>query len=484
MIQELPRNGINSARFRTCAVVAILLLAFGLRVAAAFVWQAQADQENTFFRFGDSESYWVLGQSIADGKPYQYHSSETKIFRAPVYPLVLSLTAWIEPQRTAVIASRMVGCGLGTLCVWIIYWITRRVAMDASSAIFPNSECNVQPSLWINSAALLAALFAAIYPGAIGMSVFILSESIFCPLMIGSLVMLYLSLRAIAINGRLLLGSGLIFLLVAGLLSGVANLARPSWLLWSAAVFAVTFISTQRCAQERFNLFEQVKQALAVSVLFTLAVSLAMSPWWIRNYIVTGKFVPTTLQVGASLYDSFHPGASGGSDEGMAFSGEFARELAIERKARQDGQLPADRSDLLPFEYVLDQRLKNAAIEWINSNPSDAAKLVLVKFARTWTPLPKASQLGNSAIKYAEAITYVVILLFGVIGCIKTWKRHRIGVLYAAPCIYFAVIHSVFVGSVRYRQPAILALCVLAGIGTAWIVVKWKIRTQGYTQAN
>jgi hypothetical protein len=41
-----------------------------------------------------------------------------------------------------------------------------------------------------------------------------------------------------------------------------------------------------------------------------------------------------------------------------------------------------------------------------------------------------------------------------------------------------AVLHMVFVGSVRYRQPGVLVLCGLAGIGLAslWLKKDWERR--------
>jgi hypothetical protein len=444
------------------AVVAILAFALAVRLLAAWVWQQQANQEGHVFRFGDSESYWVLGNSIATGKPYEYLSDQSKVFRSPTYPLLLSLFAWIEPKTKAVLLARFFGCMLGTLCVWLIYRITRMLC----------TSLNLDQRFEIIASCSAAAL-ASVYLGAIGMSIFILSEAIFCPLL---LISLWLTLRSTSLitssSETTRPRSPLMWLFCAGLVSGIAAMARPSWILWPAFIAIYFLITVNRDEAARWFSISRFRKVIQLTCVFIIGVVVAMMPWWYRNYQVTGRFVMTTLQVGASLYDSFHPGASGGSDEGMNFSGEFARQLAQDRQARQAGLSPSDPEDELPFECALDQRLKNAAIDWIKANPSDAAKLALVKFGRTWTPLPKAAQVGGTSLRIAEASGYIFIAITAIIGIARVGWRNP-AVLFALPCVYFAAIHSIFVGSVRYRQPAILVLCVLAGIGTAWIVVKW-----------
>jgi hypothetical protein len=42
------------------------------------------------------------------------------------------------------------------------------------------------------------------------------------------------------------------------------------------------------------------------------------------------------------------------------------------------------------------------------------------------------------------------------------------------PCLYFTALHLVFVGSIRYREPAMLVLVALAGCEVA----KWFHKTQ------
>ncbi len=48
-------------------------------------------------------------------------------------------------------------------------------------------------------------------------------------------------------------------------------------------------------------------------LLIGLGTVLIMAPWWVRNARVYGRFVPTALWSGASLYDGLNPEADGGS---------------------------------------------------------------------------------------------------------------------------------------------------------------------------
>jgi len=194
----------------------ILIFSLVVRIGAAVYWQSTVPEGASCFKFGDSDTYWVHAQRIATGEPYRYLSDESRIFRAPLFPLLLAPFALyandygLNEIEGTVLSIRIVGSFLGTLCVGIIWWLTKRVGG--------------------RRAANVAALLAAFYPGAIGMSIFVLSEMIFCPLMLASLACSYL---AIAENSRVYRKYG--WVLLAGLVTGLGCLARPSWGLWGAS---------------------------------------------------------------------------------------------------------------------------------------------------------------------------------------------------------------------------------------------------------
>jgi 4-amino-4-deoxy-L-arabinose transferase-like glycosyltransferase len=430
----------------TKPIIFILALSLAVRIGGAVYWQSSIPDGQSCFRFGDSDTYWVHAQRIAAGEPYRYLSDEARIFRSPLFPIFLSPFAYfasaseLNQIESAVLTVRVVGSFLGTVCVWLVWWLTKRAGG--------------------NNAANVAALFAALYPGAVGMSIFVLSEMIFCPLMLGSLLC-----ASIALDVKQHSPSYYGWILLAGFLTGLACLARPSWGLWAGLWWL--FATSRLLAKPEWK---QIVTCGLTGIAFIAGITLAMGPWWIRNYHITGKFVPSTLQVGASLYDGWHAGASGSSDEGMAFVDRYLKEqLEDDRKLDALG-IPKEST----LEWRLDRRLRNAAIQWVLENPSDAVRLGMVKFWKTWRPVPVAKELGGRTVRYAEGLAYVVIMVLGACGIWST--RWRPGAwLFALPTVYFGVLHMAFIGSVRYRQPAVLVMCILAGCGIVFLLERIKL---------
>ena len=178
-----------------------------------------------------------------------------------------------------------------------------------------------------------------------------------------------------------------------------------------------------------------------------------MMPWWIRNGRVTGHFVPTTLQVGASLYDGWNPHATGASD--MSYVPAFE---AAERKAEAEGV--ADTRDT--FEYRLNQRMRDAAVSWARQNPDAVLRLALVKFVRIWNIWPNEPAFSRPVVRLAVAVTYLPLLILGLVGAYQAIGRGWPYVLCFLPALYLTMLHMIFIGSIRYREPAMLGMIVLA----------------------
>jgi hypothetical protein len=183
------------------------------------------------------------------------------------------------------------------------------------------------------------------------------------------------------------------------------------------------------------------------------ALAVTMSPWWLRNYTITGRFVPTSLQVGASLYDGLSPHATGASE--MQPVDEFARSYRA--------SLPPERRfTAAEWEVELDHALREAALDWARKNPRRALRLAGVKFLRMWNIWPNAAEFQSWRLRLILAATYAPLLVLGLWGAWRWSLRDWPFALCVMPAIYFTLLHVVFVASIRYRQPAMLPLIVLA----------------------
>ncbi len=392
-------------------LLGIIVLGAFLRLGAAVWWESRIPAGERFF-FGDSLSYEVLAQHLSHGEDYAY--GDAYVARTPGYPLLLMPIYWFADQPPTYVL-RLVGIVCGTLAIWLAAWVARM--------------------LFDPLAGVLAALLVALYPGAIAMSVFILSEAPFVPLMLLNLGWLIVALQAENGSRRMKYAA------LAGLAFGLAILMRPSWLMFPlfAAPIGLLF-------------YEHRKQQLATYGTAAAVAVIVLSPWWVRNYMVVGKFVPTTLQVGSSLYDGISPMATGASD--MSYVPGFKRALA-EKEAGIEGPLPGT------FESRLDDSMKQASLGWARENPVKVIQLAGVKFWRYWTPLGNNPEVIGK-LDIVTALGYLPIVLSGLLAVVLYARRTWVSFLLALPIFYFCCLHMVFVSSIRYRQPPMLALAILS----------------------
>lgn len=417
----------------------ILVLALGLRVGSGIWWQSRLPVEIRF-RFGDSDSYWEMGKGLAQGEGLHY--GKARIFRTPGYPLLLAGLFMIcgdgrdAAHEPNVLCGRVLSAVLGTIAVGGVGILGYLLFGMRTAAV--------------------AGVLVAVYPEAIALSTFVLSEAPFCPLMVLQLVAWTLAWQASDVKSQF----G--WSLAGGGAAGLATLMRPSWLLFLP--FAVTI---------GLVFYRERPKQLFVAAVMLGGLSITMLPWWIRNYQIAGRFVPTTLQVGASLYDGISPQATGVSE--MSFVPRLTREqIAADEAATQSGELPAGI-----FEDRLDRRMQQAAVDWAKQNPGAVLRLGGVKFLRMWSPLPNAAEFQSTMLRLALAITYTPVILLALVGVWRFAPRGWPYLLCFLPAIYFTCLHCVFVSSLRYRQPAMLVLIVLAAAVISSLIPGWQEKARG-----
>ncbi len=249
-------------RAEWAAVVAGLVLRLGAAVA---VW-AVTTRRGELCLFDDTVIYWGLAGKIVDGQAYvvsQYGIPHYAL-RAPGYPLFLAGCRWLFGAST--LAPRMVQAALGAASVALVASLARKLE--------PKEEGRQRSSA-------VAAWVAALEPYSVAMSALLLSEAVFVPLMLVTLV----GLASLWRGDESRRARTILVALGTGVAAGLGVLSRPSWVLFVPAVLAAWVLVA------RVNR----KRALGEAGLIAFGVVVAMSPWWIRNEHVLGRSVPTAL---------------------------------------------------------------------------------------------------------------------------------------------------------------------------------------------
>lgn len=182
-----------------------------------------------------------------------------------------------------------------------------------------------------------------------------------------------------------------------------------------------------------------------------------MLPWWVRNYAVSGQFVPTSSEVGASLVDGLNPSATGASD--MTFKDNL---LWATRFDPERLQQPTQ------FELAIDRTYRDYALTFARREPRRVLELGVIKFSRMWNIWPNENEFRSWPMRLVVAATYLPLLVLIFLG-LRRWGRQWTCWLLFSPAIYFTLLHMIFVSSIRYRLPPLLPLMAIA----AAVIAVW-----------
>ena len=341
----------------------------------------------------------------------------------PMYPLVIAAVMRATNQKDAVEAVR-----------------TMRVLQAFMGAISAMLVFLVASHFFDGRGRAWAGWIAALYPPWVYATGLMLTETMFIMLL---LVCWYLAMRILEKPTPT-------DVLMCGLFASAAVLTKGSSLGLFVVLAPVLVISSPRKLG-----------ALAAAAALLVIIAIGISPWVARNYQITrlqnqetgisdrGNVVITTCSVGKSLYEATGPEANGGP--------------GMERI-----KVPTLLGTMT--EREVDEYYYKEAVSAIRKNPGRFLKLAAVKFARTWSATPNYQGYRKPIYMAVTAASVIPVVVLGVWGWWLARRRVREWVVLLLPVAYFTMLHMVFVGSVRYREPVMGFLMVLAGVALAGLL--------------
>jgi hypothetical protein len=383
--------------------------------------------EASFAAMPDQFGYLHLARSVlaGDGMRYLDERFGQMVYaaRAPGYPLFLAALGG------SVTAARVAQALIDTSTVLAVFLLARRWLPVERPAFAP----------------LVAAALVAFNPFLVFFTAQLLTETSFTAMLAWAMVLL-------SSRRRFFPGIVLLALSVHVRPSAVGLVvALPAVAAWATARSPGGWHRGFRVSDpksEISNLRSPRGAVLAASLAGALMAFAVLLPWAWRNHEVLGRWVWSTTNDGITAYDGVRPGATGASDQ------SFTRQMP---ELRDMGEL--ERNDTFA-------RLAKAAIR---EDPGRLVPLTLRKLARTWSPLPLSAEYGGRlylAVGLCYSLPFDLLVL---IGLLFARPGRRAALLAALPALYFTVVHSLSVGSLRYRVPAEPPLAVLAAAGAAWL---------------
>jgi MFS family permease len=390
---------------RRTRAAAWLVLAVALLPRLGWIgyqWQARGPA----LAYPDEEVHWQLARNLVTSGNLVTDDGRYAA-RMPAYPLFLAPFATAGPA--GVLLARLAQGVLGALTAVCAYGLV-------SAACDPRGG-------------LLAGLLVACDPFAVFFGNLLLTETLFT-----TLAMLFTGgIWLVGVRGPRTLP-----LLGAAVCGALVVLTRPS----AAAWLPLAWVALAGQLWSRGPRRAAWCVAVCPGVLAVLLV-----PWGVRNQLVLGAPAWLSTNGGVTLFDAQGPQADGSSDQRFLQSMPELEKLG---------------------EVERDAALRRMALAQMRADPVRVLRLACVKLARTWSPLPNVAEYRGGWAAWAGAAYTLVLLAGAAVGMYVAFRGappqwRWCVVLACLPVVYFTVVHMVYIGSVRYRLPALPFLAVITG---------------------
>ena len=232
---------------------------------------------------------------------------------------------------------------------------------------------------------------------------------------------------------------------------GVATLTRSEGLLLlPGLVLPLAVMLRDRTWAQRAG--------LAVSTgLVALAL---MAPWMIRNATTFEEPSPPYLATGSGRVLAF-----GNCDE--TYSGKFFGYWNID----------CAPSEFSGDESEIDTIHREKATTYMEDHLGELPKVALARVGRMWhlyrvdqgrgvRPVLRAP--GGVDARFA-LLQYYLMVPVAIAGVVLLWRRKVTIIPLVAPFVLVTFTAATTFGITRYRVPSEVALCILAGLGVAWV---------------
>lgn len=396
-------------------VMWIILLAFAIRVAVRW-YTGEGDFWENGYTF-----FFALAKNIAAGNDVSFGGGPPTTIRVPLYPMFLAaVTLGHQAFLPVLLAQSLIGAGT-VLCAALI-----------------------ARELFSNTAAIIAAVLAAIYPYYVVHDTALQETSLYT-FLIALAVLLLLRVRR---SGSVLTATGAGLALGAAVLTG-ANMApfavfAPLWLALAGGLHAAPW-----------------RRRLRVAILCAGVGGLTVAPWLVRSYWLTGSATLSTqsgffLWLGNNPYTfSRYPQESIDRSQAVALAALSSQEKS-ELEARQHN------------EALVDEWFRKKGLDYMRGHPwrtlGNSFRKIVDAFG--WLPSPRRSFWPS----LVHALSYGPIIILGLWGMWASrshWREHSI---FYAQFVSFVAVTAVFFGHTSYRAYLdVYWIVFAAGVLAAWL---------------